>query len=95
MEVVNGFENLLDRLGSIFLCKFSVFADPVEQLPPSGQLGDYVVFVLYKIRLLILLLLSSSTQIPSIQTNRETARCWDASFFAAGPSHHKPFSHFL
>lgn len=59
MEVVNGFEDLLDRLGSIFLCKFSVFADTIEQLPPSGQLGDYVVFVLYKINLSVLVLLSS------------------------------------
>ena len=95
MEIVNGFEDLLDRLGSIFLCKFSVFADPVEQLPPSGQLGDYVVFVLHKIKLSVLVPLSSSTQIPSIQTNRETERYLDASSFAAEPSHHKPSSRFL
>ena len=50
VKVVDGFENLLDRLGSISLCKFAVFADPVKQLSPSGQLGHYVVFVLYDVK---------------------------------------------
>lgn len=50
MKVVDGFEHLLDRLGSISLCKFAVFANPVKKLSPRGQLGHYVVFVLYNIK---------------------------------------------
>lgn len=49
MKVVDGFEDLLDRLGSIFLRKLAVFADPVKQLSPGRQLGDYIIFVLYNI----------------------------------------------
>ena len=50
MKVVDGFEDLLDRLGSILLCKLAVFADPVEKLSPCRQLGDYVILVLYKFK---------------------------------------------
>ena len=50
MKVVDGFEDLLDRLGSIFLCKLAVFADPVEKLSPCRQLGDYIILVLYKFK---------------------------------------------
>lgn len=46
MKVVDGFEDLLDRLRSIFLCKFAIFTDPVKKLSPGGQLSDYVVLVL-------------------------------------------------
>lgn len=30
MEIVDGFEDLLDRLGGIFFCKLAVFANPVK-----------------------------------------------------------------
>ena len=50
MKVVDSFEDLLDRLGSIFLCKLAVFADPVKKLSPRRQLGDYVILVLYNIK---------------------------------------------
>ena len=50
MKVVDGFENLLDRLGSVFLCKFTVFTDPVKQLSSRRQLCDYIIFVLSSIR---------------------------------------------
>lgn len=32
MEIVDCLENLSDRLGSIFLCEFSLLANAVEQL---------------------------------------------------------------
>lgn len=46
MKVIDGFEDLLDRLGSIFLCKLAVFADAIKKLSSRGQLGDYIIFVL-------------------------------------------------
>lgn len=50
MEVVDGFEDLLDRLRGVFLCKLAVFADPVKKLSPCRQLGDDVVLILYSSR---------------------------------------------
>lgn len=46
MKVVDGFEDLFNRLRGIFLCKFAIFADPVKKLSPRRQLSDYVVLVL-------------------------------------------------
>ena len=50
MKVIDGFEDLLDCLGSVFLCKLAVFTDPVKKLSSSRQLCDYIIFVLYSIR---------------------------------------------
>lgn len=36
VEVVNGLEDLPDRLNGIFLRKLAVFADSVEQFATSG-----------------------------------------------------------
>lgn len=46
VEVVDCIEDLTDRLRRILLCELSVFANPVEQLTTSGELGDNVKFVL-------------------------------------------------
>ena len=46
VKVINGFEDLLDRLRSIFLCKLAVFADPIKEFSSRRQLGDYIIFVL-------------------------------------------------
>lgn len=50
MKVVDGFKDLLDRLGSIFFCKLAVFADAVKKLSSRRQLGDYIIFVLGNIK---------------------------------------------
>ena len=50
MKVVDGFEDLLDRLGRVFLCKLAVFTDPVKKFSSRRQLCDYIVFVLYSVR---------------------------------------------
>ena len=50
MKVVDCLEDLLDRLGSVFLCKFAVFTDPVKELSSRRQLCDYIIFVLCSIR---------------------------------------------
>lgn len=49
MKVVDGFEDLLNRLRSIFLCKFAIFTDPVKKLSSRRQLSDYIVLVLFNI----------------------------------------------
>lgn len=49
MQVVDSFEDLLDRLRSVFLCELAIFADSVEKLSPCRQLGDYIIFVLLNI----------------------------------------------
>lgn len=46
MQVVNCIEDLANRLRRILLCELAVFANPVEQLTTSGQLGNDVEFVL-------------------------------------------------
>lgn len=46
VEVVNGLEDLPDRLNGIFLRKLAVFADSVEQFATSGQLSDNIILVL-------------------------------------------------
>ena len=46
VEVVYGFKDLLDGLGSILLRELSVLADPVEQLAASRKLCHDVVLVL-------------------------------------------------
>lgn len=46
VEVVNGLEDLPDRLYGIFLRKLAVFADSVEQFATSGQLSDDIILVL-------------------------------------------------
>jgi hypothetical protein len=49
VEIVDGVEDLTDRLGRILLRELALFADPVEQLSARRQLGDDVVFVLRKL----------------------------------------------
>ncbi len=46
MEVVDGVKDLLDGLRSILLRELALLADAVEKLAASGQLSDYVIFVL-------------------------------------------------
>lgn len=46
VEVVDCIEDLTDCLSSVLLRKFSLFANTVEQLSTSGQLGHNVVLVL-------------------------------------------------
>lgn len=46
VEVVNGPEDLPDRLNGIFLRKLAIFADSVEQFATSGQLSDNIILVL-------------------------------------------------
>lgn len=46
VQIVDCIEDLTDGLRRILLCELAVFANPVEQLPTSGELGDNVEFVL-------------------------------------------------
>lgn len=46
VEVVNRAQNLLDRLGGILLCEFTLLANTVEQLASRRQLCYNVVLVL-------------------------------------------------
>ena len=96
VKVVDGLEDLLDRLGSVFLCKLAVFADPVKELSPSRQLGDYIIFVLRNIKNQYRDFQESSpTEIPLTRTSHGIERCLDVSFFAAEPSHRTPSSRSL
>jgi hypothetical protein len=49
VEIVDGVEDLTDRLGRVLLRELALLADPVEQLSARRQLGDDVVFVLRKL----------------------------------------------
>lgn len=46
VKVVDGFKDLFDCLGCIFLRKFAIFADAIKKLSTSSQLSHDVVFVL-------------------------------------------------
>lgn len=46
VQIVDCIEDLANRLRRILLCELAVFANPVEQLTTSGQLGNDVEFVL-------------------------------------------------
>jgi len=47
VKVVHGLKDLLHGMGSVFLCKLAILANPVEKLSASGQLSDNVVLVLH------------------------------------------------
>lgn len=49
VQVVDGAENLLDRLGSILFSEFPLFADTIEKLAAGGELGDDVELVLEEV----------------------------------------------
>lgn len=51
VEVVDGTQDLLDGLGSIFFCEFSLLADPVEELASRRKLSNDIVFVLEEAKL--------------------------------------------
>jgi hypothetical protein len=46
MQVIDSFENLLDRLRCVLLRELALVANPVEQLASCSELGDDVIFVL-------------------------------------------------
>ena len=77
MKVVDGFENLLDRLGSVFLCKLAVFTDAVKKLSPRRQLCHYIVFVLYSIRRQYLHTQKSSAAFNTLDSNQS----WNRTMF--------------
>ena len=54
MEIVDGFEDLFDCLGSIFLSELAVFANSIEELAPCCQLGDDIIFVLQNVKTSVL-----------------------------------------
>lgn len=47
VKIIDCLEYLSDGLRSIFLGKFSLIADPIEELAACCQLGDDVELVLY------------------------------------------------
>lgn len=46
VEVVDGTEDLLDRLGGVLLRELSLLADTVEQFSAGGELGHNVELIL-------------------------------------------------
>jgi hypothetical protein len=46
VQVIDGLEDLSNRLRGILFCESALLADTVEQLPSSRQLCDDVVFIL-------------------------------------------------
>lgn len=46
VQIVDCIEDLTNGLRRILFCELAVFANSVEQLTTSGQLGDNVEFVL-------------------------------------------------
>lgn len=53
VEVVDGTQDLLDGLRSILFRKFSLLADPVEELASRRKLSDDVVLVLAEEAILV------------------------------------------
>lgn len=47
VKVVDGLEDLSDCLGRILFGELAIFANPIKEFSPGGQLCNNVVFVLH------------------------------------------------
>jgi hypothetical protein len=71
VEVVDCIEHLSDRLGGVLFCELALFANAIEELSASRQLGHDIVLVLAGVSVTSPRKIAVS-RIPSTQTNRET-----------------------
>lgn len=47
VQVIDGGEDLFNRLGCVFLCKSALVANAIKQLSTGGELRNYVELILW------------------------------------------------